>query len=47
MFTYPRRERGGSVDLKLCLSIDSMKAIENDQEVMDIGSLLQKISILI
>ena len=32
MFTYPGCEGGGSFDLELCLPIDSMNALRNDQE---------------
>ena len=35
MFAYPRCEGGRSVDFELCLPIDSMNALGNDQMFMD------------
>ena len=32
MFVYPGCEEGGSFDFELCLPIDSMNALGNDQE---------------
>ena len=34
MFTYPNWEGGRSIDLELCMPIDSMNALGNDQEFM-------------
>ena len=34
MFAYPGCEGEGSVDFELCLPIDSMNALGNDQEYM-------------
>ena len=33
VFVYPKCEGGGSVHLELCLPIDSINALGNDQEV--------------
>ena len=34
MLAYPRCEGGGSVDLELCLPIDSINTLGKDQEFM-------------
>ena len=45
MFAYLGYEGGGSFDFKLCLPINWMNALGNDQECK--ASLLYKISIFI
>ena len=42
MFAYPGCKGEGSVDLELCLPIDLMNALENDQEFIVVASLVTK-----
>ena len=37
--SYPGYEGGGSIDLEVCLSPDSMSALESDKEFMNAVSL--------
>ena len=37
--SYPGREGGGSIDLEVCLSPDTMSALESDQEFMNAVSV--------
>ncbi|KAK7351636.1 hypothetical protein VNO77_11226 [Canavalia gladiata] len=43
--SYPGREGGGSIDLELCLSPDTMTALESDDEFMNAVSVSNPLSV--